>query len=100
MPLGERLARKLEQFESRGLCVQYDFEPFNTEDWAILHYGLGRQPRRHDLRIKALPGAAAYLRDLNQAITGLVSRMPPHDQYLTRFGAYLEKKQNEPSAAK
>jgi tryptophan halogenase len=99
-PLGERLERKITQFESRGLLVQYDLEPFNSEDWAILHHGIGRRPRRHDIRINTIPRAEAFMDDVSQAIAALVKRMPPHDQYLTRFSAYLEKKQYDRTASR
>ena len=94
-PIGDRLKRKLTQFQSRGHLVQYDLEPFNPEDWAILHYGMGRRPKRHDIRAKAMPNAGRLLDQFKSAIAGIVPRMPPHHQYLSRFRAYLEKKHYE-----
>lgn len=94
-PICDRLARKITQFENRGLLVQYDYEPFNPEDWSILHYGMGRRPRRGDVRLQSLEGSAQYLDAMSNAISTLVSRMPPHDQYMAKFKEYLEKKQHE-----
>ena len=94
-PICPRLRRKITQFDSRGLVVQYDYEPFNTEDWAILHYGMGRRPRRGDVRLQAMDGSERILDTMSSAISSLVSRMPPHHQYLMKFKEYLEKKQND-----
>ena len=38
----DKLKRKITQFESRGVILQYDLEPFNNEDWTQIHLGMGR----------------------------------------------------------
>jgi tryptophan halogenase len=90
----DKLTRKLTQFESRGLLVTYDLEPFNEQDWAILHFGIGRQPTRLD-PLTALADTATIdrqLQNLGDAIDALVKKMPPHDRYLHKFIDYLERK--------
>ena len=44
----DKLKRKITQFESRGVILQYDLEPFNNEDWTQIHLGMGRIPDRYD----------------------------------------------------
>lgn len=90
----EKLTRKLAQFESRGLFVSYDLEPFNEQDWAILHFGMGRRPTRPDL-FSALADTAEIdrkLQDLGDSIDFLIEKMPPHDRYVNKFIDYLERK--------
>ena len=90
---GSKLARKLAQFESRGVLVQYDFEPFHPEDWLILHEGIGRRPRRYDRTADRLPEGPLRreLEGRREAIAALVRRMPPAGQYLARYLDYLER---------
>lgn len=95
-PLGQKLARKLTQFRSRGVFVRYDLEPFNEEDWTILFSGMGCRPERYDRRYDALDQAETdrQLLGLKQAISQLVAKMPPHDVYMTNLKRYLEKQRN------
>ena len=89
----EALTRKLAQFESRGVLVAYDLEPFNAEDWLILHEGIGRTPRRYDRLADALPDAKVR-QDLDArraAIAQLAQTMPPADRYRARYLDYLEQ---------
>ena len=88
-----KLARKLAQFESRGVLVPYDLEPFGPEDWLILHEGMGRRSRRHDPLADRLPEAALRreLEGQRAAIAALARRMPPAGQYLARYLDYLER---------
>ena len=88
-----RLNRKLEQFANRGLLVSYDLEPFNDEDWTILHHGTGRTPRKRDA-IAKLSDVDKIDRDLKnkaKAIQTIVAKMPPHHIYLAKFLNYLER---------
>ena len=88
-----RLNRKLEQFAHRGLLVSYDLEPFNDEDWTILHHGIGRTPRKRDAVAK-LSNVGKIGRDLKnraKAIQNTVAKMPPHHIYLAKFLNYLER---------
>ena len=68
-PPHEKLAQKIAQFESRGVLVAFDLEPFNTEDWTILHHGMGRRPARYDRMADRIPEAETR---------AMVDRMP-HD---------------------
>ena len=86
-----KLRAKLTQFESRGVLVQYDLEPFHREDWLILYEGQGRTPRRYD-RLADRLGEDAARRDLAQqarAIADLAARMPPAGRYTERYLDYL-----------
>ena len=89
----ESLERKIAQFESRGLLVKYDLEPFNDEDWTILHNGMGRQTARYDLQVERIARSETQkqLSGMKQAIEHLVTRMPPHHLYVANMKRYLEK---------
>ena len=54
-PAHEKLAQKIAQFESRGVLVAFDLEPFHNEDWTILHHGVGRRPARFDRMADRIP---------------------------------------------
>jgi tryptophan halogenase len=90
-PVDERLAAKIEQFESRGLHVAYDLEPFSLEDWVILHFGMGRRPDRYDRIADRAPRDRidAYLSGLRGAIAQVVATMPPHAVYRQNLANYL-----------
>jgi tryptophan halogenase len=89
-PVDDRLAAKIEQFESRGLHVAFDLEPFNPEDWIIMHYGMGRRPARYDLVADqaSREKVSHYLANMRREIEQSVKAMPKHNTYmqgLTRF---------------
>jgi tryptophan halogenase len=92
-PDDERLLRKIEQFESRGLHVAFDLEPFSPEDWLILHYGMKRKPARYDRTADRADraGVKAYLDSMRREIDGTVRAMPPHDAYLNGLTGYLRQ---------
>ena len=87
------LVRKITQFESRGVLAKYDLEPYNDEDWTILHHGLGRRATRYDLQTEgtAKPDIDEQLNGMSRAIEQLVARMPPHHVYVTNMKRYFEK---------
>ena len=91
----EGLSRKIVQFESRGILAKYDLEPFNDEDWTILHHGLGRRAARYDLQADASPKPMIdqQLDAMSRAIEQLVARMPPHHLYVANMKRYFEKQQ-------
>jgi len=92
-PLDERLASKIEQFESRGLHVAFDLEPFGLEDWITLHFGMGRRPVRHD-RIadhSARDKVDQYLNRMRGDIAQAVASMPPHGVYRQGLTKYLKQ---------
>ena len=93
----EKLARKIRQFESRGFLTAFDFEPFNEQDWTILHFGMGRQIERVDPFIDNIPDATIRERldALEISIKQIVAKMPPHGRYLGKFISYLERKNAE-----
>ena len=88
-----KLTRKLTQFSNRGLLVNYDLEPFNAEDWTILHYGIGRQPKKKDLfaELSDTSEIRQKLEHMANAIQTIVNKMPPHHIYLANYLNYLER---------
>ena len=95
-PAPEKLTRKIDQFESRGLFVAYDLEPFNEEDWAILHNGMGRRPRRFDRQVEKLSteDIDRRLAAIRHAVDAMVAKMPPHQTYMAGLKRYLDKKKD------
>jgi tryptophan halogenase len=93
-PLDERLVAKLEQFESRGLNVAYDLEPFAAEDWIVLHFGMGRQPERHDRMADQMPAdaLARTLGDMRTGIAQAVRTMPRHGAYRQGLVNFLQQR--------
>lgn len=92
----EKLERKLAQFRSRGIFVRFDLEPFNEEDWAILHNGMGLTPERYDRQVDGVDAEALgrQLTGIKQAVAQIVSKMPPHHVYMSNMKRYLEKQKN------
>jgi tryptophan halogenase len=89
-----KLVRKLTQYDSRGHLVAYDNEPFDGLDWAVLHDGIGRTPKRRD-PVAALSDPVLVrqrLDALETAIQETVKKMPPQSIYLRKFLSYLQRK--------
>ena len=93
-PPSPKLARKLTQYEARAYLVSYDHEPFDALDWAVLHDGLRRKPRRHDTLAMGADGnnVRSALGELHTGVEAVVRKMPPHPIYLGKLLAYLERK--------
>ncbi|WND03578.1 tryptophan 7-halogenase [Temperatibacter marinus] len=93
--VGDKLERKISQFESRGDLVTYDLEPFNEQDWTILHHGMKRKPQRYDIYIDPLSDTQINqnLKMMKSSIDALVPKVPPHDFYIDKLKAYLKNKQ-------
>ena len=90
-PIDEKLARKIELFEDRGLLVAYDLEPFHPEDWTILHYGMGRRAVRYDRSADRAPPAQVrnFLSNLKREVDKAVEGLPPHAAYMAELKQYL-----------
>lgn len=86
------LDRKLAQYLHRGLVVTYDFEPFNTEDWIILHFGMQRFPRRLGSLCDNIDNSNVkqHLLHTKNAIAAIVPKMPPCSLYTQKFLDYLK----------
>jgi len=93
----EKLTRKLTQYNHRGILVNYDLEPFNEQDWLILHSGMQRRPQTYDIVADQVPRAemANQLNGMGNVIQQVVSQMPPHAIYLEKLMAYLSQKRNQ-----
>ena len=92
--LSAKLSRRIEQFANRGLCVSYDLEPFNEQDWVIQHFGMGRRPQSFDRSLREMnPNQIANsVHKMKKSIDELVLKMPPHDRYIENMKRYLEKR--------
>lgn len=93
-PISDKLANKVTQFESRGICVQYDYEPFNKQDWAMLHFGLGRRPDRYDPLADRIPNVqmAQTLDRISNSIAMMSKKVPQHHAYMAGLLKYLKGK--------
>ena len=89
----EKLDRKLAQYLHRGILTSYDFEPFNEQDWAILHAGLGRIPKRYNRMAEQVDfeKMQSNLDSMRAGIAHLASSMPPHHLYLKKLSMYLRE---------
>jgi tryptophan halogenase len=92
-PVSEKLARKIELFEDRGFPVMYDLEPFNEEDWTILHHGMGRRAARYDRTADRAPPdrIRSFLANLKREVDKTVEGMPPHATYMAELKRYLSQ---------
>ncbi len=90
-PINEKLARKIELFQDRGVLVAYDHEPFHPEDWTILHYGMGRRPIRYDRSADRAPGAQVqqFLSNMKRDVEKVVEALPSHSTYMAELQRYL-----------
>jgi tryptophan 7-halogenase len=95
-PLDEKLVRKIALFESRGLLVAFDLEPFTAEDWTILHHGMGRRPARYDRVADRVPEAEVrpMLASMPRDIENLVKAMPTHHDYMSNLIRFLKQKKS------
>ena len=87
------LDRKLVQYLHRGLIVTYDFEPFNPEEWVILHFGMRRFPRRLDSLCDNIDNSDVKqdLLHTKKAIAAIVPQIPPCSLYTQKFLNYLKR---------
>jgi len=94
LPISPKLNRKLTQFTSRGFLTKFDLEPFNEEDWTILHFGMQRKSQRHIDYTDSLPDniIEKNLDELENSIQLISEKVPPHAKYVANFMSYLEKK--------
>jgi tryptophan 7-halogenase len=75
--------------------VAFDLEPFNSEDWTILHYGMGRRPARHDRVADRAPEVEVrqFLTNMRREIENLARNMPKLDDYMAGLIRYLAQKE-------
>jgi len=94
LPLDQKILDKVRQFKSRGILVQYDYEPFNDRDWTLLHLGMGRYPARYDPLANHIPAdqLISSLKQMRAAIETMAKKMPPHHIYMTGLFKYLKEK--------
>jgi tryptophan halogenase len=92
----DKLKRKITQFESRGVILQYDLEPFNNEDWTQIHLGMGRIPDRYDPLADKVEETQLIetLKNIKLGNKLTSDKMPPLNKYMTGLIKYL-RDQNE-----
>jgi tryptophan halogenase len=93
-PVPDKLRAKLSQFMSRGLLVAFDLEPFNAEDWTILHLGMGRWPERHDRVADRATESdlRQFFANRRRDIDALVKSMPSHHRYVSQLSQHLRQR--------
>lgn len=93
-PKHEKLSAKIDQFKSRGARVHYDHEPFNAQEWTMLHFGLGHIPERYDLLAEGAPKQRIEnsLEQMRMAIAKVADKMPAHEAYMSNLLKYLKEK--------
>jgi tryptophan 7-halogenase len=86
VPLPQRLADKLDLFQSSARINLLDFETFEEVDWAWLLLGARVIPAALELQIRARVEAVTeqQLVPLRAHIDGLAASMPRHSEYLQR----------------
>ena len=92
----EKLTQKLQQFTHRGLLVNFDLEPFNEQDWLIMHLGMGRYPKHYDRLAEQISktDVKSSLNKMKSTIEAVVSKMPPHAIYMEKLSQYLKRATN------
>lgn len=87
----EKLERKLTQFYHRGIVVSFDLEPFNAQDWTILHAGLARKPNNYDQLADQVSEKemAIKLDAMKKGIAHLAQQMPPHHLYINKLKQHV-----------
>ncbi|MCO4799585.1 MAG: tryptophan 7-halogenase [Colwelliaceae bacterium] len=90
----DKLKRKLNQFEYRGRIAMYDLEPFNEQDWTILHFGMARTPQIYDVLVDQIASSdmTVKLNKMREVLQQVASQMPPHALYMEKLLQYLKKK--------
>jgi len=94
LPMDEKLSIKLAQFESRALISMFDLEPFNEQDWLILHFGMQRQAARYNRFAERFSSdqLMAWIEAQERDINVIVKKMPPPDRYIARMLDYLRSR--------
>ena len=89
----DKLQRKLKQFKHRGMLANFDLEPFNEQDWTILHFGMGRTPVTYDCLADQVSQLAMSekLSKMQGIINQVVSKMPAHALYMENLFRFLKK---------
>jgi tryptophan 7-halogenase len=84
MAVPERLAHKIELYQSTGRLALHDEESFEASDWIALFDALGLKPNRYDAMADAIEPAriADYLQQVRTAMLKAIATLPPYDEYL------------------
>ena len=88
-PPPESLQLRIDQFESRGNFVEYDYEIFDSQSWTELMIGLGIIPRRFDPMARRLDmrRAQSELKNLASEFSQAIARMPEHAEFMAEYFA-------------
>ena len=92
LTVSEKLQIKLTQFESRAMISMFDLEPFNEEDWLILHFGMQRKPARYSRFAERHSNDQLlnWFASIERDISAIVNKMPPSVRYVSKMLDYLK----------
>lgn len=84
---GPELARRIEQFVSRGRVVTYDYDSFNEDEWTSAFFAAGLAPIRAHVLAETIDAGerARFLDDAAQKAKAQAGRAPPAGEALMRL---------------
>lgn len=91
--LSKKLDRKLTQFLHRGILANFDLEPFNPQEWVIMHMGIGRLPHRYDRMLESIDFQMVQngLEKQRSVLKQLASQIPPQGMYMEKLLSFLKQ---------
>ena len=87
MDVPDSLAEKVELFEANGQIFREEDELFTESSWIAVMLGQGIEMGGHNVMSGSVmkQETAEEINEMEQSIRFLVDRMPPHDEYLSRY---------------
>ena len=87
MPIPDTLQHQIELFRESGRVCILDRDSFEEPSWISIMCGLGLMPKRHDPFADLVDeaGLRTHFERLHQAISGTVSGMPSHSNFIDRY---------------
>ena len=87
MPVPDSLAEKIEAFRHHGSVPRYGEGLFSPPSWVSVFFGQGLTPEAVHPLVDALPAdeLAKRLAAMRAEISGAVSAMPRHDEFVTDY---------------
>lgn len=89
MSIPDSLKRKLDLFGEAGRVFRYDDELFSKPSWIAVCLGQNIIPKAYDPIVASLPSEQVHhsLASMQRAMTQTAEKMPPHENFLKRYGA-------------
>jgi tryptophan halogenase len=87
MDVPDSLKHKIDLFRDSGRIFRYDEELFTRPSWVAVFLGQNMGPRSYDPIVSTLPGdeVGNSLESMRTAMERAASRMPTHEEFLTRY---------------